>query len=153
MKQTVSGNIKCFNISCNDEDIEKSIVNEIKIIKRKPTFDYILNDLAFKSLKFKVIHGVASNQDKFDFDYQLKLKDKEILEMKHRINDLIKDNTEYKLENLRLNNIINTFEDDLKREINISQQESMVESYKYSVIHSTLEKMLKYFRELKESKK
>ena len=39
-----------------------------------------------------------------------KKKDKEILEMKHRINDLIKDNTEYKLENLRLNNIINEYE-------------------------------------------
>lgn len=78
-------------------------------------------------------------------------KDKEILEMKHRINDLIKDNTEYKLENLRLNNIINTFEEDLEREVNISAQESMVGNYRYTVIHSTLEKMLKYFKELKES--
>lgn len=51
----------------------------------------------------------------------------------------------------RLNNIINTFEEDLEREVNISEQESMVESYKYTVIHSTLEKMLKYFKELKES--
>ncbi|MBO7611079.1 MAG: hypothetical protein J6T23_02585 [Elusimicrobia bacterium] len=51
----------------------------------------------------------------------------------------------------RLNNIINTFEDDLEREVNISEQESMVGNYRYTVIHSTLEKMLKYFKELKES--
>ena len=53
----------------------------------------------------------------------------------------------------RLNNIINTFEDDLEREVNISEQDSMVGNYRYTVIHSTLEKMLKYFRELKESVK
>lgn len=51
----------------------------------------------------------------------------------------------------RLNNIINTFEDDLEREVNISEQESMVGNYRNTVIYSTLEKMLKYFRELKES--
>ena len=59
--------------------------------KRKPTFDYILNDLAFESLKLKVIHGIASNQDKFDFDYQLKLKDKEI----ERSNNIIKSLFDY----------------------------------------------------------
>lgn len=51
----------------------------------------------------------------------------------------------------RLNNIINTFEDDLEREVNISVQESLFGEYKYYVIHSTLENMLKYFRELKDS--
>ena len=51
----------------------------------------------------------------------------------------------------RLNNIINTFEEDLEREVNISEQESMVGNYRYTVIHSTFEKMLKYFKELKES--
>ena len=51
----------------------------------------------------------------------------------------------------RLNNIINTFEDDLERELDISKQDSRVGNYRYTVIHSTLEKMLKYFRELKES--
>lgn len=57
-----------------------------------------------------------------------------------------------KLEKIeQLNNIINTFEDDLEREVNISEQESMVGNYRYTVIHSTLEKMLKYFKELKES--
>lgn len=59
----------------------------------------------------------------------------------------------YKKEIERLNNIINTFEEDLEREVNISEQDSMVGNYRYTVIHSTLEKMLKYFRELKESVK
>ena len=51
----------------------------------------------------------------------------------------------------RLNNIINTFEEDLEREVNISEQDSMVGNYRYTIIHSTLEKMLKYLKELKES--
>lgn len=51
----------------------------------------------------------------------------------------------------RKDNIINTFEEDLEREVNISEQDSIVGNYRYTVIHSTLEKMLKYFRELKES--
>lgn len=40
----------------------------------------------------------------------------------------------------QLNNIINTFEEDLEREVNISEQDSMVGNYRYTVIHSTLEK-------------
>ena len=51
----------------------------------------------------------------------------------------------------RKDNIINTFEEDLEREVNISEQDSMVGNYRYTVIHSTLEKMLKHFKELKES--
>ena len=58
--------------------------------------------------------------------------------------------TNLQQENERLNNIINTFEEDLEREVNISEQDSMVGNYRYTVIHSTLEKMLKYFKELKE---
>lgn len=71
-------------------------------------------------------------------------------QMKH-IANLISQNIEKDKEIERLNNIINTFEEDLEREVNISEQDSMVGNYRYTVIHSTLEKMLKYFRELKES--
>ena len=56
----------------------KDEIKEIKLEKRKPTFDYILNDLAFDSLMFRVVNGIGSSQDKFDFDYQVKLMQKEI---------------------------------------------------------------------------
>ena len=72
---------------------------EIKLIKRKPTFEYILNDLAFESLKLKVIHGVATNQEKFDFDYQLKLKGKEI----EHLQSLVNKTTNYYLKTLAKN--------------------------------------------------
>lgn len=56
----------------------KDEIKEIKLEKRKPTFNYILNDLALDSLMFRVVNGIASSQDKFDFDYQIKLMQKEI---------------------------------------------------------------------------
>ena len=51
------------------------IVNEeIKLNKRQPTWNYILNDLALYSLMTKVIHSEeATNQEKFDFMYQIEL--------------------------------------------------------------------------------
>lgn len=52
---------------------------EIKLEKRKPTFDYILNDLALSSLLIKCVHSdSASYQEKFDLQYQIKLMQKEI---------------------------------------------------------------------------
>ena len=59
------------------------MTNEIKLEKRKPTFDYILNDLAFDSLMFRVVNGIGSSQDKFDFDYQVKLMQKEISRLRY----------------------------------------------------------------------
>lgn len=60
-------------------------VKIIKLEKRKPTFDYILNDLAFDSLMFRVVNGIGSSQDKFDFDYQVKLMQKEISRLRKNI--------------------------------------------------------------------
>lgn len=56
----------------------KDEIKEIKLEKRKPTFDYILNDLAFDNLMFRVVNGIGSSQDRFDLDYQVKLMQKEI---------------------------------------------------------------------------
>ena len=50
----------------------KDEIKEIKLEKRKPTFDYILNDLAFDNLMFRVVNGIGSSQDRFDLDYQVK---------------------------------------------------------------------------------
>ena len=72
-------------------------IKEIKLEKRKPTFDYILNDLAFDSLMFRVVNGIASSQDRFDFDYQVKLMQKEISHLrqnKARTLEYIKDRLE-----------------------------------------------------------
>lgn len=65
-------------------------IKEIKLEKRKPTFDYILNDLAFDSLMFRVVNGIGSSQDKFDFDYQVKLMQKEKARLNNVINELEK---------------------------------------------------------------
>ncbi len=130
MKQTVSGNIKCFDISCSDEDIEKSMNKPIGIT----TADIYL--------RFPEIMEDEAN-DLADF-----------LEDEHIVYEGATDVFMEKDKEIeRLNNIINTFEEDLEREVNISEQDSMVGNYRYTVIHSTLEKMLKYFRELKESVK
>lgn len=64
--------------------------SEIKLEKRKPTFDYILNDLALDSLMFRVVNGIASSQDKFDFDYQIKLIQEENKKYKEFVNELRK---------------------------------------------------------------
>ncbi|MBQ4031897.1 MAG: hypothetical protein II625_09105 [Bacilli bacterium] len=127
MKQTVSGNTKGFDISCSDEDVEKSMNTPIGIrcadiyLRFPEIMEDEANDLAeFLEDEHIVYEGAT--------DVFME-KDKEIE---------------------RLNNIINTFEEDLEREVNISEQDSMVGNYRYTVIHSTLEKMLKYFRELKE---
>lgn len=46
-------------------------------MSKKPTWDYILNDLAFSALRDLVISGKADEQDIIDFKYQLKLKDEQ----------------------------------------------------------------------------
>lgn len=61
---------------------------EIKLTKREPTWNYILNDLALYSLMTKVIHSeCATYQDKFDLMYQIELLQKQNKELKER--DLI----------------------------------------------------------------
>ena len=47
---------------------------EIKLEKRKPTWNYILNDIALYGLLIKVIFSEsATSQEKFDLMYQVKL--------------------------------------------------------------------------------
>lgn len=62
---------------------------EIKLTKREPTWNYILNDLALYSLMTKVIHSeVATYQDKFDLVYQIELLQKQNTELKDNWNKL-----------------------------------------------------------------
>ena len=49
----------------------------------------------------------------------------------------------------RLNNIINSFEEELEREINIKEEYLKIEHNTYINIKSTLEKVLKRLKELK----
>lgn len=49
----------------------------------------------------------------------------------------------------RLNNIINSFEEELEREINIKEEDLKIEHNTYMDIKSTLEKVLKRLKELK----
>ena len=67
------------------------IVNEkIKLNKRQPTWNYILNDLALYSLMTKVIHSEeATNQEKFDFMYQIELLQQENEQLKDKIEKAI----------------------------------------------------------------
>ena len=75
-------------------------MNEIELKKRKPTWDYMLNDLAFNSLKTRVLYGIFDNQESFDFEYQIELKGKEI----ERLNNIINDIDRY-IHNWRLEDI------------------------------------------------
>ena len=63
---------------------------EIKLNKRQPTWNYILNDLALYSLMTKVIHSEeATNQEKFDFMYQIELLQQENTQLKDKIEKAI----------------------------------------------------------------
>lgn len=62
---------------------------EIKLNKRQPTWNYILNDLALYSLMTKVIHSEkVTDQEKFDFMYQIELLQQENARLKDKIKDL-----------------------------------------------------------------
>lgn len=62
---------------------------EIKLTKREPTWNYILNDLALYSLMTKVIHSEdATYQEKFDLMYQIELLQKQNKELKDNWNKL-----------------------------------------------------------------
>lgn len=56
-------------------------------------------------------------------------------------------------ENRRLNNILEEFEEDLEREINIKEEDLKIEHNTYIDINSTLRKVLERFKELKGSDK
>lgn len=63
---------------------------EIKLTKREPTWNYILNDLALYSLMTKVIHSEeATYQEKFDLMYQIELLQQENSQLKERIEKAI----------------------------------------------------------------
>ena len=63
---------------------------KIKLNKRQPTWNYILNDLALYSLMTKVIHSEeATNQEKFDFMYQIELLQQENARLKELEQSLI----------------------------------------------------------------
>lgn len=51
----------------------------------------------------------------------------------------------------RLNNIIDEFEEELEREINIKEEDAGVEHNTYIDVRNTLREVLKRFRELKGS--
>ena len=64
--------------------------DRIKLNKRQPTWNYILNDLALYSLMAKVIHSEeATNQEKFDFMYQIELLQQENARLKDKIEKAI----------------------------------------------------------------
>jgi hypothetical protein len=55
MKQTVNGNIKCFDISCSDEDIEKSM-------NRKSILDTILEE---KDKEIERLNNIINELEKY----------------------------------------------------------------------------------------
>ena len=64
---------------------------KIKLNKRQPTWNYILNDLALYSLMAKVIHSEeATNQEKFDFMYQIELLQQENARLKDKLTEIKK---------------------------------------------------------------
>lgn len=79
-------------------------MGEIELKERKPTWDYMLNDLAFSSLKTRVLYGIFDNQNRFDFEYQIELKDKEIERLNNELEEFKEENKIKKLqeENLLL---------------------------------------------------
>ena len=89
----------------------------------------------------------------------------ETANLKKRINDLLKENTEWKLENKRLNNIINELEkyiveeiDDAQEELNIILQGNNLDyknecTKEFNCIKNALDMLLDKLKELKENNK
>ena len=65
---------------------------------------------------------------------------------------MLEDIIKLKRENDRLNNIINTFEEEIERELNIAGKDNLLEDNTYITITDTLQKVLKRIKELKEGK-
>ena len=89
-------------------------MGEIELKERKPTWDYMLNDLAFSSLKTRVLYGIFDNQERFDFEYQIELKDKEIERLNNIINEFDKW-LEVNLTNLEKEETSNIYNEGLKQ--------------------------------------
>lgn len=60
--------------------------------------------------------------------------------------------TKLQEENNRLNNIINTFEEEIEVELTFEDKDCLLEHNTFITIHDTLEKVLKRIKELKEGK-
>ena len=115
------------------------IVNEeIKLNKRQPTWNYILNDLALYSLMTKVIHSEeVTNQEKFDFMYQIELLQQENARLKdnwNKLNNWLEEQVKYLTEidgqNIPLN-------DNFK----FCSMNELYQTGKYSGFKETLEKI------------
>ena len=98
-------------------------MSKIELKERKPTWDYMLNDLAFSNLKTRALYGIFDNQDRFDFEYQIELKDKEIERLKKREQECIdhylvqcKYASEMEDKYITANNIINELEKYIKED-------------------------------------
>ena len=110
MKQTVSGNIKCFDISCSDEDIEKSMNKPIRLT----TADIYL--------RFPEIMEDEAN-DLADF-----LEDEHILY--EGATDVFMEKDK---EIERLNNIINELEEYFEEKYNDGYEKLYVEDILYEI--------------------
>lgn len=67
--------------------------------------------------------------------------------------DLVDEIIEMQGEIERLNNIIESFEEELEREVNIKEENTSLNHNTYIDVNSTLKAVLKRFRELKGSDK
>lgn len=88
MKQTVSGNIKCFDISCSDKDIEKSM-------NRKSILDTILEE---KDKEIERLNNIINELEKYIDDnyfyddvgmkiFDVSLLEDKIKELKESVNN------------------------------------------------------------------
>ena len=73
--------------------------------ERKPTFNYILNDIALLSLLTKCLYSeYPSEQDKYDLEYQVKLlleNETKLKKEKYKAREYIKEHTD-KLKTIRV---------------------------------------------------
>jgi hypothetical protein len=73
-------------------------------------------------------------------------------ELREYVASLLYDNDYKSKEIERLNNIINTFEEEIELELSIAGKDALLEDNTYITITDTLQKVLKRIKELKEGK-
>jgi hypothetical protein len=114
--------------------------------ERKPTFNYILNDMALLSLLTICLYSEhPSEQDKYDLEYQVKLLlESETKLRKEMIKQQYGDIEQLQQENKQLNSILTELEEWLNLEISIHDEDDTIDIL-YSCVLNKIQELKKKF--------
>ena len=110
-----------------DSEVKRDMPDKFRSVLDNETYGTTYTEYDFKKCRYLF----TFINDNFDIYDMLAVKDKEIR---------------------RLDNIINTFEEELEREVEMVEENTCLEHNTFFTINETLKKVLKRIKELKEGK-